>query len=164
MALIEDNAPSLAAIYAPGLKLLYTAERAKGAFLNEKKLQAAAADNDMTTLIDNYPEPRGTALAAFNDLHFKKYIECGSISLKICKVADGTAQVFFKDIAIRDWDVAAPHLVLEEAGGMLREITGKAIPYAGDYEHPGLVAAGSAETCHRVVSWYENYRKRGIPQ
>jgi len=164
VALIEDDAPSLAAIYAPDLKLLYTAERTKGAFLNEKRLQVTAADNELTTLIDNYPEPRGTTLAAFNELPFKKYIECGSISLKICKVADGTANVFFKDVTIRDWDVAAPQLVLEEAGGMLREITGHAISYMGGYEHPGLVAAESIEVCRRIVSWYDSYRKRGVSQ
>ena len=160
VALIADGSPSLAAIYAPSLRLLYTAERNKGAFLNKQRLHVTP-HSALTTLIDNYPEPRGITLAAFNELSLKKYVECGSISLKICRIADGTANLFFKNVVIQDWDIAAPQLVLEEAGGTIREITGDEVSYTGTYEHPGIVATASAEACRRVVSWYDNFRRRG---
>ena len=94
VALIVDHTPHLAAIYAPVFDALYVAERNQGAFLNGSKL-CCSHYRESKILIDNYPEPRGITLAAYSALKFTRYIECGSIALKICKVADGTADLFF---------------------------------------------------------------------
>lgn len=155
IALIEENKPKLAAVYAPVLNELYTAKIGKGAYLNNRKL--FVLNNDVSkTLIDNYPEPRGIAKKAYCEFKFKNYIECGSIALKICKVADGTADLFLKDVIIRDWDLAAPHLILNEAGGFLTDIYGKKFEYYGDYEHKGLIATVSEKECMKFVLWYKH--------
>jgi 3'-phosphoadenosine 5'-phosphosulfate (PAPS) 3'-phosphatase len=88
-------------------------------------------------------------------------MECGSISLKICKVAEQSADLFFKgrDVIIRDWDVAAPQVIIEEAGGFLTDINGNEIAYRGSYERTGVVAAASKETAMRLVSWYETWSR-----
>jgi 3'(2'), 5'-bisphosphate nucleotidase/myo-inositol-1(or 4)-monophosphatase len=161
VALIKDSSPLMVAVYAPILGSLYLAERGQGATLNGQPLHLSS-NREPLILIDNYPEPRGVTRAAYEDLKFFRYIECGSISLKICKVADGAADVFFKNVVIKDWDLAAPHLVLEEAGGVLRDINGKIITYEGNYEHNGVVAVASQEVCTRVVSWYKSFKKRGM--
>jgi len=158
VALIENHRPSIAVIYAPLWESLYTAQRGEGAFLNGKKLQIAHG-KESKVLIDNYPEPVGITYNLYNELNFSKYIECGSISLKICKVADGTADVFFKNVTVKDWDIAAPQLILEEAGGSLEESDGSIVRYDGNYEHDGIVAATSDEACTSVVSWYNNFKK-----
>jgi len=155
IALIVEHAPMLAAIYAPALDSLYSAERGRGAFLNDVRLLRDQAFPPRI-LIDNYPQPRGVALLAYNELHFAKYIECGSISLKICKVADGTADLFFKDVAVRDWDLAAAQLVLEETGGFLTDIYGHRIEYTGSYEQTGVVAASHPYSVEHLVDWYAN--------
>ena len=145
IALIEDHQPQLGAIYAPALELLYLAQRGKGATLNGKRLRIAS-DPRRRVLIDNTPEPRGATKLAFERLHCTGYVESGSISLKICRVADGTADVFVKDITVRDWDIAPAHLVIGESGGVLAGLHGAAeFPYAGGYEHSGIVAATSVE-------------------
>jgi len=72
-----------------------------------------------------------------------KYLESGSIGLKICMVAQGVADLFVKDVTVRDWDVAAPHLVLSEAGGVLRRFDGQEFELAGSFEKLGLIAAAS---------------------
>ena len=95
VALIENHRPSMAVIYAPLLGLLYTAERGKGSFLNSENLHITPG-REPNILIDNYPEPRGITYNLYKELKLSKYIECGSISLKICKVADGTADIFLK--------------------------------------------------------------------
>jgi 3'-phosphoadenosine 5'-phosphosulfate (PAPS) 3'-phosphatase len=97
-------------------------------------------------LIDNTPEPRGATQVVFERLRCTGYVESGSISLKICRIADGTADVFVKDITVRDWDIAPAHLVIGEAGGVLQGLHGAAeIAYSGSYERGGIVAAASAE-------------------
>jgi len=150
VALMINNAPSLAAIYAPAHKQLYTGERANGAFLNGRPL--AVRQGTAATLIDNFPEPRGAAQSVYESLHLSRYIECGSIALKICRVADGTADLFFKDVPVRDWDLAAPQLILEEAGGVLTDSQGQKIPYTRDFERPGVAVAHTAATHARLLA------------
>lgn len=153
-ALVEVGKPQLAAVYAPALGLMYSARRGEGACLNAKTLPPAACGIIPQTLIDNYPAPRGVARAAFEAFSCKHYVECGSIGLKICKVADGTADLFVKDVPVRDWDLAAPQLVLEETGGALRDVHGAELTYWGMGRHDGLIAAHDQTLCARVAQWY----------
>jgi 3'(2'), 5'-bisphosphate nucleotidase/myo-inositol-1(or 4)-monophosphatase len=158
VALIENYRPRLAAIYAPVLNELYTAVSGKGAYLNGNTLRVTGT-NMFETLIDNYPEPRGVTAELYRSLDFKAYIECGSISLKICKIADGVADVFFKSVTIRDWDIAAPHLVLEESGGFLTDAYGNRPEYRGSYEHAGIIATQSKEANEEIVVWHKAFTK-----
>lgn len=153
IALMVASRPVAAAIYAPELDLLYLAEHGAGATRNGLRLQTSA-DAARTVLIDNEPEPRGTARQAFEALPCTGYVESGSISLKICRVADGTADLFFKDVMVRDWDFAAPHLVLAEAGGVLTMLDGSGVEYKGPYERPGLVAARSERVRRQLTDWF----------
>jgi 3'(2'), 5'-bisphosphate nucleotidase len=162
VAFMQGGQPCLAAIQAPALALTYVAERGKGSYCNGERL-ALGEGAKLDVLIDNYPEPRGIAWAAYTGLGFSRYIECGGISLKICRVADGTADLFFKNVLVKDWDLAAPHLVLSEAGGVLKDIHGCEVSYRQDYNHEGLIAAASAEACQRLADWYLTYQKRNGP-
>jgi len=159
-ALMKGGSPSVAAIYAPVFDSLYLAGRGEGATLNGRLLHLSP-DRKPALLIDNYPEPRGAARAVYEEMNLSGYIECGSISLKVCRIADGTADVFFKDVIVRDWDVAAPQLVLEEAGGMMRDCHGRKIRFDGDdRQYEGLVATSTHDACHAVVSWYERFERK----
>ncbi len=155
-ALVEGGLPVAAAVYEPARENTYSAVRGAGARINGEGLKPAGNPRG-GVLIDNYPEPRGAALALFEALKFERYVECGSIGLKICRVADGTADVFFKDVLVRDWDLAAPHLVIEEAGGVLRGIEGEPLRYIGAGRHNGLIAASSPEYIGRVALWHRHY-------
>lgn len=142
-ALMVDGEPSLASVYAPALKKLYAAERGRGATLNGQRLRVRPFDRARLSLVDNYPEPRGVAERLYRDLACAKYVESGSIGLKICLVAEGAADVFVKDVSVRDWDIAPPYLVLQEAGGVMAQYTGQPIEFRGEYEKPGLIATSS---------------------
>lgn len=158
VALMQSGQPCLAAIDVPALSLHYTAERGKGSYCNGVRLIPRESEK-LDVLIDNYPVPRGITCAAYTSLGFSHYIECGSISLKICKVADGTADLFFKEVIVKDWDLAAPQLVLSEAGGIITDIHGHDVSYSHDYDHEGLIAATSKEASQRLVDWYHSYKK-----
>ncbi len=158
VALINDNYPCFAAIYAPELKLLYTSERHRGAFLNGKHL--FARQGIANRIIDNYAEPRGVVLDVYNALNLSQYIECGSIGLKICKVADGTADLFLKNVSLHDWDLAAPQLILEEMDGVITDCTGAAISYSGNYVQHGIIVANNKESHLKLLDWYAHYSGR----
>jgi 3'(2'), 5'-bisphosphate nucleotidase len=59
------------------------------------------------------------------------FLECGSIGLKLCRVADGSADVFVKELVFKVWDVAPAALILEESGARVGLWSGAAIPVAG---------------------------------
>jgi 3'(2'), 5'-bisphosphate nucleotidase/myo-inositol-1(or 4)-monophosphatase len=157
-ALVEGGEVVLAAVHAPVRKCMYAAAKGHGAALNGEILRTVAR-GPMETLVDNYPDPRGVAEAAFRDLGLRRYVESGSIGLKICLVADGTADLFLKDVPVRDWDVAAPGLILAEAGGMLCGLDGAALPISGRGRHEGLIAARVAADCRKVADWYRMHWK-----
>src|SRR3954466_12402195 len=99
--------PELAVIYAPAFGQVFGAVRGRGATLNGDTLNCAIPAG-RRILIDNYPEPRGIAAEAFTGLKCTGYMESGSLALKVCRVADGSADIFIKDVVVRDWDMAAP--------------------------------------------------------
>ena len=81
------------------------------------------------------------------------YVESGSLSLKICRVADGVADLFVKDVEIRDWDVAAPMLILFEAGGVISQVDGAQFDLYGDFEKNGLIVAKSEKLKNKVIGF-----------
>lgn len=151
LALMDEAGPVQACVYAPAWDELFTATRGAGAFVNGRALSCGATGRH--ALIDNYPEPRGIAAEAMDALGFTHYVESGSIGLKICRVADGHADLFVKDVPVRDWDLAPGDLILTEAGGRLTSLHGKPCAYSGRGVHAGVAAAASRDLHGRVVEW-----------
>ena len=141
-ALILNEVPILAGVYAPALDKLFLAINGQGATLNGYPLAVHSPDYfpAAPVLVDNYPTPRGIAAFLYSRLNCSRYVESGSIGLKICLVAEGKADVFVKDVPVRDWDVAAPQLVLDEAGGIVTDFLGSSFQYRGSFHKRGLIA------------------------
>jgi len=153
VALVENGKPIMSVIFAPDLDLLYTAQAGMGAYCNEKKLTVVDKSNDRRTLIDNYPEPRGVAINIMKGMSCTNYVESGSISLKICRVADGTADIFIKDVVIRDWDVAAPMLILKEMGGTILQYNGALFNLDGSFQKNGLIVVRSNKLASSILEF-----------
>lgn len=156
IALIDNYLPVIAAIYAPVFEEMYVAERGRGAYCNERQLFINNNSGIFHSIIDNYSEPRGICKKIYDDFAIGNYIELGGIALKICRIADGTADLFVKDVVVRDWDLAAPQLILEQAGGSITYLNGIPLHYYGPVEHNGVIATGSHEKCKAIVDWYKD--------
>ena len=113
------------------------------------------AGHQITSIIDNYPTPQGITKEVVDHFKIPQYVESGSLGLKICRVASGSAELFFKAMNPRDWDLAAPQLIIEEAGGLLTDAFGKVIKYGSkDRSHIGLIASSNEQILKRVSAWY----------
>lgn len=153
-ALVVGDRPEVAVVHAPESKTLYTAVRGGGARRNGLALSALApCPPGEGVLTDNTPEPRGIARRVHDHFGYSAYLESGSISLKLCRIAEGAAHLFVKDVPVRDWDMAAPELILSEVGGRAVRLDGGDFGYRGPWEHTGLVAAADPATCHRIAQW-----------
>lgn len=153
IALMEGARPVLAVVFGPALDKMYLAEQGGGASANGSKLTLDWVGGDVV-LTDNYSEPRGIAKLIHEQLPCFNYLESGSIGLKICRVADGQADLFVKDVTVRNWDLAPGHLILQEAGGVLVDLHGRGIDYGGGMEQSGgLIAAASQSLADRVTGF-----------
>ena len=151
-ALMENGRPVLGVVHGPALQLTYRAAIGIEPTCNNAPIRVSSRHTELV-LIDNYPEARGIARRAYDALGFERYIESGSIGLKICRVADGTADLFVKDVPVRDWDLAPAHLLLESAGGALASFDGSPISYSGPVEKHGVLAASSQRMIDTVTTW-----------
>ncbi|GAB3708008.1 inositol monophosphatase family protein [Nocardiopsis oceani] len=153
-ALVIGELPEVAAVFAPESGVLYTAVRGQGARRNGRPLPVhAPSPAGHGVLTDNTPGPTGIARRVYDHFGYGEYLESGSISLKLCRIAEGDAHLFVKDVPVRDWDVAAPGLILAETGGLVTRLDGSDFAYRGPYEHTGLVGASDPSTCRTVARW-----------
>jgi len=150
IAYMVDCHPVWALVYAPASRDMYVAELGRGAFCNGTRIYASGGG--ARTLIDNTPSLSTATLPVFNALNLTHYIECGSIGLKMCKVADGTADVFVKPVYMYDWDIAAPSLILSEAGGSMAYMDSTRVPFTSGYGFHGIVAANSEDIMLKLNS------------
>ena len=134
IALVRQNRPVLGVIYVPVRDTLYYAAEGLGAW----RLDKASGDHARPGRADRLPVPGGphrpfTAVASRSHLspETEAYLEglramqgtleivsAGS-SLKFCLIAEGRADVYPRFGPTMEWDTAAGHAIVVEAGGMV---------------------------------------------
>jgi myo-inositol-1(or 4)-monophosphatase len=143
LALVEDAAPLLGAVFVPVSGEMYFAARGAGATLNGSSIQAAPGTRlDPARIVGPKPlvQRLGNALDP-GAMHPR----IGSLALKICRAAEGRLDAAFAGGQSRDWDLAAADLIVHEAGGTMTTLAGEAIVYnRPEVHHETLVAAGRA--------------------
>ena len=140
IALIENNRPILGVIYTPALnelfysiknfgsykiltkKKLNTLKEAKRISINKKKsnkIKIVGSRSHSNPILDKWVNKN------FNEFDI---LQKGS-SLKFCLIAEGSADIYPRFGPTSEWDIAAGHIILEEAGGKLKSIDNKEILY-----------------------------------
>lgn len=134
LAFIENAEPKVAVVVAPVFDATYWAISGQGAHLRSngkiQRLSAKPRSDSVITYIDNHLA-KGRVAEILRSLGADKFFESGSIGLKICRVAEGKADVFLKAVEFKTWDTAPGDLILKEAGGKLTLWNGKAVDYSG---------------------------------
>ena len=156
ISLIENNYPIFGIIYSPVKSLLYYALKNNGCYKlktnsnlstlkNFKKINIHKEKNITTKVIGS----RSHSSKEFLNWVEKKFtnfelITIGS-SLKFCILAEGKADIYPRFGPTSEWDIAAGHIILEEAGGKLKTIDNKDILYntKDDILNPHFIAYGN---------------------
>lgn len=138
IAFIDQHQPVLGVVYAPVTGLLYYGSRGHGAY---KQLEAKQPQKIRTRVL-NLKQPT----VAGSRSHFSEkmqqfmchlenaagvaveLISMGS-SLKICLVAEGLADVYPRLGPTSEWDTAAAHCILQEAGGNIVDMSNHSLLY-----------------------------------
>jgi 3'-phosphoadenosine 5'-phosphosulfate (PAPS) 3'-phosphatase len=147
VAYVCEGTPVVAAIHEPTAGATFVAAHGAGAYrrvLGQAWCRLACkASPDWPKhprFIDSTPP--GGAVGALRQRLGGTFVECGSIGLKICRIAEDRADLFIKELRFKLWDVTPGDLVLREAGGKLGLWEGGTIPYGADAVYlRNLVAA-----------------------
>lgn len=134
IALIYKHKPLLGAVYAPAYQEMFWTDSRKTAFHQQDN----ASPQRLTVRPPNFKE--GLVVAAsfshidnasevyLKKLPLKKLVHFGS-SLKICRVAQGTIDLYPRLGPTRIWDTGAAHAVLNAAGGTLKTFENQDLTY-----------------------------------
>jgi len=142
IALIQNKEPVLGVVFAPVLNKLYYAKKSNGAFLNGKKLPLFDSANRPFTIVasrSHFSEETKKYIENLN-LDEVEYLSIGS-SLKLCLIAEGSADLYPRLAPTSEWDIAASDAILREVGkSVLQFENGKPLEYNKEnYQNPWFI-------------------------
>lgn len=138
IALTFEGRPVVAIVACPELDKLFYATKGGGAYVENRAGQVTPLQVSART------QPQEMTIVAsrsHRDRRFAQLLErfpcagqitMGSVGCKIAAVAEQTADLYLSlsgKTAPKDWDFAAPELILTEAGGQFTRFDGTPVPY-----------------------------------
>ena len=154
IALIEQGAPILGIIFSPAVEENFYGAINLGAFKvsgteRTNILPTKQTKDECRVTISKSHKSKGDEW--FIDECKKRFgivheIPTGS-SLKLCKVAEGKADIYSRLGPTYQWDIAAGQAVVESAGGVVNDLSGSPLSYKFDPElkNPHFYCAGDKE-------------------
>lgn len=147
IGLIENGVPILGVIYAPPQETLYYAAKGLGAFREigiqtAERLKVRKPDSEGLVVVRSKSHPSPATQTYLETLKIKDIIP-GSSSVKFCNVAEGSADIYPRLGRTMEWDTAAGHAILLEAGGAVKTVDGTPLTYGKPgFENPHFIAFG----------------------
>lgn len=135
LGLAEDGYPVLGIVYRPLDDTLYSAISGKGAFVerggNKERISVSKVEDfsDMKLLTSRF-HLREPEIRLKDALSIGEFEKRGSGGLKMCAVAEGSAEVYVSTTdKTGEWDTAASVVIVEEAGGIVTDMDGNKLKY-----------------------------------
>ncbi|WP_088893690.1 3'(2'),5'-bisphosphate nucleotidase CysQ family protein [Leptolyngbya ohadii] len=160
LALAYQGRPMLAIVACPELDKLYYATHGGGTFMEnptgDVQPVRVSDDDDITklTVVVSRTHRDDRFNAMLKQLPCQNQLAVGSVGGKIAAIVDRRADVYLSlsgKSAPKDWDMAAPELILTEAGGKFTHADGSPLRYnQGDVNQWGCLIASNG-TCHEEL-------------
>ena len=122
----------------------------KASLPNKKNLQ------DLV-LVTSKNHGNNTLNKLIEKIKFKKVIIMGSIGCKITSIVRGESDIYIclslpGKSSPKDWDFAAPHSILINAGGSITDIFNQELVYGkSNFEHNGIIVASRNVQTHKNI-------------
>ncbi|MDO6443719.1 3'(2'),5'-bisphosphate nucleotidase CysQ [Marinobacter sp. 2_MG-2023] len=147
IAMIEDGVPVMGVVTAPALKEAFWGIKGEGAHKRDRTGQVhriRVAEPPATKRVVASKNHMNDETRDFiRALGAHKTIQAGS-SLKLCRIAEGHADLYPRMGPTSEWDTAAAHAVLLAAGGNVNTMDGESLRYGKeDVLNPYFIAAGN---------------------
>lgn len=136
LALLQRGQPVLGLVYDPVRGECFTAERAKGAWLNGSRLKLQPPATTLSAsiaVVDFKRLPAALGARLGQAPPYRSQRNFGSTALEWCWLAAGRYQLYVHGRQ-KLWDYAAGYLILSEAGGQAVSLSGEPLitPELGD--------------------------------
>lgn len=146
------NLPIAAIIILPELGDTYTAVLGEGAFKNGEKIQVSNISTiDRALLISSFPSYRSSNMRnTFSEISAfvskgRSIRRTGSVVVDICWLSEGRIDgLWERDLSV--FDLAAATVILQEAGGLITNLTGETI-----LSFPSDVLLSNGKIHHQIV-------------
>lgn len=144
IALAHKGQVTQAVVYDPNRNDLFTATRGAGAFLNDRRIRVSKTKELADSLVctgfpysqfgklDVYLQQLGAVIQKSAGVR-----RPGSAALDLAYIACGRYDAFW-ELGLQPWDIAAGSLLVQEAGGLITDLSGE-----GGYMESGDVVAGT---------------------
>lgn len=140
IAVVEKGRTLAGVLECPAVEECYTAVAGGGAWCNGEPIRVRKAERP--ALVAG-PGRMIAALPPEVRQHVKSHAYVPSLAYRLAMVARGALDATFVKPDAHDWDLAAAELILREAGGAIRNRTGRTPDFAGPCAKHGSLAAGS---------------------
>ncbi len=135
LALKDNDKIVFGVVYNPFTNEMFKAIKGKGAYLNDESIKVSNTDTLANALVavGTSPYYKNLAVEVFDKMRriFEESLDIrrsGSAALDLAYVASGRQDAYF-EYNLKPWDYAAGCLILEEAGGIVKDIDGKELSY-----------------------------------
>lgn len=138
IALLKDSEPIASGIHLPFYDLMYFAEKGKGATRNGKKISVSKENALKNVLLGyslDYSEDSGKTEKEAKIIKLLvrniRNLRATNSAIDYCYAADGRLGGCINQTS-KIWDVAAPYLIIKEAGGIVTDINGNGMDFSAD--------------------------------
>lgn len=148
IGLVRDAVPVLGAVALPATAELFAGIVGQGAWKQDRAGRRAIAVRP--------PPEAGLAVLASHryedDPRLRDWLRGRNVAgvthlgsaIKVCRIAEGSADLYARFGRTMEWDTAGPQAVLEAAGGTLTLLDGTALRYnKPGWANPGFVVSGA---------------------
>ena len=142
--LILNKKPVAGLIYAPGKKRMFYSFGKNLSFelVNDKskKIDCSKKKQDNSIIFVSYSNKLKPEIEKIHkNLGVTKFVKMKS-SIKFCVIAAGEYDGYVAEPRACEWDIAAGHAILENAGGIICDFNGNEIYYGKkDFKNPSLI-------------------------
>lgn len=125
VALVQNGAPIFGVLNAPAMDEIWTAKAGSHTEVNGKLLKASQCSN--------YNGARLPVEELPDHIDLTPVFKPNSIALRLAMVADDRADLVVSTRWGSEWDIAAAHVIAEEAGAIVTDARGKELRYNGTH-------------------------------
>ncbi len=127
LALVEHHEPVLSVIFNPAKDEMFVAMKNGGAYLNGNPIHVNSAATNQLTYLASLSTKQHAALQLLEpNIRLKPF---GSIAYALALQAAGQVDITLNPGSQNEWDIAAGVLLVQEAGGMVKDRYWHPIPF-----------------------------------
>ena len=164
LALLVENELELGVVFAPALDAVFFAQKGFGAYMikgDNEPVKISTSNIESTNefrMLVSRSHVRDQEKSIAKELGVKEIIGVGS-GYKTCVIASGNAEIAMNlSGGQKEWDIAAPAIILQEAGGYVCDKFGKHLMFNKDdvRMNKGVVAVNNKKNIDKIVETIKN--------